>query len=518
MKETNNIDNIDNNNIINNNIDNNEEEKIDNSFSSNSDFFILNDIKDENSKKKQLIQSKIINEKYELKHFEDFCNSRKKVNGNIYLFSLKELELLIQDFVKYHTPHPNSGINGLSGFINNKLCKKIEKSIINDKQIKITITNPKEIKTSFYQQNYTNYEVHTDLTLWKVNRRYSDFIWLRENLIKFYPGIYCPPIPEKKPGPARLEDKFIEKRRLFLTQFINDLARIEIFKSSDVLIDFLSVQDRDRFDRKKEEYNSKKVPILLEDNLSFTGNVNLMEDCDKLDNYFNNIENYLDTQMQIFGEMKTNLNSYYNNINEAYLNLCNVEKNFDLLSKLNKKYSVKEGISKTYYELWKFFKNYKSIQYEQNDIIKRNIKRFFKYISMESQAFLELIEKRKEYKDNYKDKNSKLLDKKEKLWKDKNLNNWEIENINDSEKLQLFNDKNYAFNRMCTSETKDLNNTFDWLCYLNYTVNDQFKIFINKQSNKFFANIKNFSEEFKNNLNKFVESWSDIVSLVIVKK
>ena len=52
--------------------------------------------------------------------------------------------------------------------------------------------------------------------------------------MKLYPGIYCPPIPDKKAGPARLEDKFIEKRRLFLTQFINDLAKIEIFKASEV--------------------------------------------------------------------------------------------------------------------------------------------------------------------------------------------------------------------------------------------------------------------------------------------
>ena len=104
---------------------------------------------------------------------------------------------------------------------------------------------------------------------------------------------------------------------------------------------------------------------------------------------------------------------------------------------------------------------------------------------MESKAFLELIEKRKESQENYKDKHIKLIDKKEKLWKDKNLNNWEIEDMNENEKLQLFNDKNYAMNRMCTSETKDVNNSFDMLCYMNYTVNEQFKIYINKQNINF---------------------------------
>ena len=497
----------------------NNEEKIDNSFSSNSDFFLLEEQSDkDNQKKKKLIQTEIINKNYEIKHFQDFCNSRKQINGNIYLISYEELKSLIEEFLKYHTPHPKGAANNISQFVNNKPCKKIEKSLINDKVIKISITNPIEIKTSFYQQNYTCYEVYTDLTLWKVNRRYSDFIWLRDTLMKLYPGIYCPPIPEKKAGPARLEEKFIEKRRIFLTQFINDLAKKEIFKSSEVLIDFLSIQDRNRFERRKENYNSMNAPTLLEDNLTFSGNAYLMEDSKKLDNYYNNIGKYLEMQTQILDEMKYNLNSYYTNINQAYLNLSDIEKGFNLLDKLNKQYSIKEEISKSYYEFWRFFKNWKSIQYEENEIIKKYVKRFFKYISMESKSFLELITKRKEYKDNYIDKSIKLNDKKEKLWKSKNINDWEIEEINENEKLLLFNDKKYALDHMCTSETKNVNNVYDMLCYLNNTINEEFKTFINIQSKKFIINIKEFSEEFKNNLNKAIDSWSQIASLGITKK
>ena len=504
-------------NEINNNEISNNEIKLDNSFSSNSDFYLLdNSYNKEIQKKKDLIQTEIIDKKYEYKHFEDFCNSRKHVNGNIYLFSYEELKSLIDDFVKYHTPHPNQGSND-SQFINRKQCKKIEKTDFNGKKFKITISNPKEIKTSFYQQNYTCYEINTDPLLWKVLRRYSDFIWLRETLMKLYPGIYCPPIPEKKAGPARLEDKFIEKRRLFLTQFINDLCKNEIFKSSDALNDFLSIQDRNRFEKIKDIYNSKTAPVLLEDNFSFTGYVNLMEDSKKLDNYFNNIEKYLEMQSQIIEDMKENLKSYYTNINQAYLNMCDIEKNLNLLNKLNMQYSVKEEISKTYEEFWKFFKNWKSIQYEENDIIKRHIKRFFKYISMESIAFVELITKRKEYKNNYLDKSIKLNDKKEKFWKDKNINNWEIENIKESEKLLLFNDKKYAFDRMCSSESKNISNLYDMVCYLNYTINEEFKTFINIQRKKFIINVKEFCEEFKNNLNKAVESWSQIASLGFTK-
>ena len=115
------------------------------------------------------------------------------------------------------------------------------------------------------------------------------------------------------------------------------------------------------------------------------------------------------------------------------------------------------------------------------------------------------------------DKSLKLNEKKEKLWKDKNLKNWEIENINENEKLLLFNDKEYAFDKMCSSETKSVNNLHDMICYLNYTINEEFKNFINIQSKKFIVNIKDFSEEFKDNLNKAVESWSQIASLSFTK-
>ena len=501
------IDNEENNNIINEN---------NSSLSSTSDYFLLEDKNDkEITKKKELIQSEIINKNYDFKHFQDFCNSRQQVNGNVYLFSYDNLKSLISDFVKYHTPHPKSG--GNSNFVNNKPCRLIEKSVINDRIIKISITNPKEVQTSFYQQNYTSYDVATDLTLWKVSRRYSDFIWLRETLMKLYPGIYCPPLPEKKPGPARLEEKFIEKRKLFLTKFINDLVKNEIFKSSEVLIDFLSIQDRNRFETRKEIYNSKKPPVLLEENFSFTGNANLMEDSKKIDNYFNNIQKYFETQALILDEMKNNLNLYYTNINQAYLNLFDIEKGFNLLNKLNNQYSVKEEISKTYNEFCKFFKNWKSIQYEENQIVKKYVKRFFKYVSMESKAFIELITKRKEFKNDYLNKSIKLNDKKERLWKDKNLNKWEIEEINENEKLMLMNDKQFALEKMCTSETNNIKDSYDMLCYLNYTINEEFKHFINTQSKKFIINIKNFTEEFKNNLNKAVESWSQIASLIITK-
>jgi hypothetical protein len=37
-----------------------------------------------------------------------------------------------------------------------------------------------------------------DLGTFEIRRRYNDFFYFRESLAKKWPGVYIPPIPEKK--------------------------------------------------------------------------------------------------------------------------------------------------------------------------------------------------------------------------------------------------------------------------------------------------------------------------------
>jgi hypothetical protein len=76
------------------------------------------------------------------------------------------------------------------------------------------------------------------------------------------------------------------------------------------------------------------------------------------------------------------------------MNLEEVQKDFNLLSMLNKKFINKEDIIKSYNILELFFKNWKRILFNQNEIIKDNIRDFFKYINMETLSFDELINER----------------------------------------------------------------------------------------------------------------------------
>ena len=264
--------------------------------------------------KRNLLQKEIIEGNYNKEQFIDYCLALKPYGDDISQWTYEELKSTVNSFISYHKQEElkekqeeqmknqfqlqnNQMENQINNFFeennntNNILenniniskeyslnCRKIEKSPLNDKKVTITIQNPKAIETSIFQSNYIIYEIITDVTQWQVTRRYSDFDWLRQTLKKIHPGLYVPPLPQKRIGSRRFENDFVAKRMKYLNKFLNDLVQSEIFKASEVLISFLSVGDREQFEYKKKSFDSIKSPEYIEDYYSLDGKINLLED------------------------------------------------------------------------------------------------------------------------------------------------------------------------------------------------------------------------------------------------
>ena len=306
------------------------------------------------------------------------------------------------------------------------LCKKSEKTVLNDKEVKVIIQNPKTTEKSLLASQYTVYEVCTESMHWIVHRRYSDFDWLRTILSKFFPRIVIPPIPGKKVGNRRFEEDFIEKRMKFLQLFIDDLMKNEELKSSEALYAFLSFSDRVQFDRKIKELNNIVPSQYCEDIKTITGKLTVLYD-DYNESYYTNVNNFYKLQYQILLRLNYNMKNFYRNMTMACMNLEEVYKDFETLNILNEKVMMNEKITKTYEELSIFFKNWKRILFNENEIIKENIKDFFKYQKMEALSFIELIDSRELIRQKYAAEKAKLDAKKEKLYKIMDFNKWEIE-------------------------------------------------------------------------------------------
>ena len=83
----------------------------------------------------------------------------------------------------------------------------------------------------------------------------------------------------------------------FLNKFINSVCENEIFKTSEPLISFLSLQDRTQFEAKMKEINSFSPSNFIEDIKNFEGVVKLIEDNNN--QYYKNISSYFQLQNQV---------------------------------------------------------------------------------------------------------------------------------------------------------------------------------------------------------------------------
>lgn len=101
-----------------------------------------------------------------------------------------------------------------------------------------------------------------------VVRRYSDFDWLQEVLLKRYPFRMIPELPPKKIRTSQnLDPTFLKKRQHGLYNFINLIMKHPILKEDDLVLTFLTVptdlstwrkQLNNRFDT-VDEFQHKKI-------------------------------------------------------------------------------------------------------------------------------------------------------------------------------------------------------------------------------------------------------------------
>ena len=210
----------------------------------------------------------------------------------------------------------------------------------------------------------------------------------------------------------------------FLNKFLNNLVTIEEFKASYILISFLSMTDRTLFEYKmKEANNPLPSQLYIEEIKTLSGKVKIFIDNSLNDQYFGNIQNYFKLQNQLLEKLNEDLKFFYKMINPAVTNLENVQKDFEFLHLLNSQVHRKEDIVKSYEQFGFFFKNWKNVIFNLNDIIIKRVKYFFKYVRMEGEAYLELFTKREEIQNKFLSDSKKIQAKKDKLWAQMDISN-----------------------------------------------------------------------------------------------
>ena len=396
-------------------------------------------------------------------------------------------------------------------------CQIIEKTKLNNVEIKVIISNPRKINDSFVKNSYLLYDVTTPKFNWFVNRRYSDFVWLREALCSLFPTSFLPQLPKKKMGNRRFEEDFIEKRLKGLQFFLDEILKNELLKSADPLITFLSCGERGFFEQQMKIITPKMINV---DSIigikSFTGKV-VVADLENeyfINNasYFNNVENFFNLQSELISNIKDNLNNYNIHMVEACKHLEEIENGFSKLSQYYSKANLAKDICNVFEQYQIFFKNWKRIHINQTSIIRAKLNDYFKYLKNNGLSLIELIERQNEVQKDYQKVKEDLLNKKEGYWKKMDITKWEMNPMEQIDSALLFRDKNYAFSKMCFQETMNLNNKGNLLGYYfsNNIIN--LKNMLEKIEKYSIDNLVSFSKEIEPSVTDVINVWSKLAS------
>ena len=452
------------------------------------------------------INDNIISKGYTQSFFLDYIHtfsSQKDIKD----WTIDELTNTLPDF---YIKTPNN-------YIKEYQCIKLNPTVITNKVLKVELKNPRTIQKSLFETSYVFYELETKEFNWLVNRRYSDFIWLKECLEVLFPGEYVPKLPKKKSGNKRFEENFIEKRMKRLQQFLDELLLNENFKSSEVVVKFLSLSDRVMFEHEMSIDNPDNVSISrTKEMMNVTGTVKVLnidsENYVSFANRFNSINSYLKENQKDLSSLYKEFKDLEDNLLCAVTNLNNINEILLHLSSMNQKAGLGNHIDQFYDQYAHYFRNWGRIMQKEIDSLKGTTQQYCKDFINKGEIYLSLFKKQEDLINDYNDKKSELLKKKERLWNEKNTMKWEMISDYSIDPVKLLQDRNYAFEKMCYQNTIDVNDMCLQLGYFFNANNEHFFDFKTKFTNDLKVSINKFSEEFGNAISDELEIWTTMKS------
>jgi len=354
-------------------------------------------------------------------------------------------------------------------------CKLMETTEFREhKDIKIEIKDPKKLETKLFSGKSVNYSVITQPFNYIVERKYSDFNWLRETLFNLYNNILIPKMSYKgKVTKDKHDDNFIKKRMRFLERFINYIIKDETIKTSQILYDFLTIKNYEEFINKKRQYEKIKIFnfIDIKDRKSLNGELNIKINKEK-EIYLENIRDNTIYNSNLFKKLNNNFKSLNDEFSLVIRRLEIISDIYKQIYEVSNKYLDLKIIKESYSQMEIMFKNLGNNFNKIKSFINSEIKQYFKFIGNNYICLNEMIQNVEISKNNYIKLSKHLINKKNEIYK---------------------KDKSLPKNKILPQETKNsIKNKMIYGFYLNEIIKEYEKIrkinsYFNKRKICFFC-------------------------------
>ena len=367
------------------------------------------------------------------------------IKNNLFVDNSKKL-----DQINYGLETPNS-----------LECRPIDKTDLSShEELYIKIGFPEKIDGGFFGRDSVSFTVTAIPMGFVVKRNYFDFEWLKDILIKLYSSNFIPSLPQmfmyqKKSN----EDIFFKKCNRYLEKFMNYLITDPIIKNSQILYDFLCVEDQNVFKKKQKEYENTTPNNDIQNNQSINGkiDINITQENEKK---YGLIKSYCYDHQKLFKQIHYNLSSIEEDFDSITKKLNESSLLWEKLINLNTKYHKDNNYEKEIYSQMKnMFNIIEKFFKKENDLLKMDIKEYFNFFSNNINNCELIFKKADEYKRIYSKEEKDLISLKNELFNKKNMGSSEDKNV-DLSKLLPRN----------TESTLEMKKNYGY--YLNRSINE----------------------------------------------
>ena len=411
----------------------------------------------------------------------------------------------IYDLDKFSKDHPEGSITIREEY---GKCAISEFSIFSNKDnITVKVSNPEKVNGGIFSKSFISYTIETIPFNLKTKKRYSDFLWLRNTLSLMYSNCIIPPLC-KKNYIDRFSEELINKRMRSIEKFINGLLIHPLIKNSQILYDFLSVENESDFYKKKKKYGKITGPTHIGEIKTLEGDIKISISKQK-EMYLKNIQD----NCFINEDLLQKITKAYKSLMILMTQSCDKMKEISALWKSVFEKSVKymdvRNTSQTYDILSKVMSQWAEAQKKQIEICNIHVREYFRYIKNEYHSMHDMGDIVDSNKSVYNKALDKLNNTKENLYKQQDLTQWGLSQSDMENKMALLKNKDLAFSKMLPKDTKRVSMFKAFYGgYLNSIISEYERLrFLNAKRHK--DNITIYIRKFSDCITEFHVSLAD---------
>ncbi len=389
---------------------------------------------------------------------------------------------------------------------NNLQCCTIEKTPIRKiNELKIEVKNPKIEKGGIFSFSYSTYIVCTPALNFEVIRRHDDFIWLYNILKNHFVNCIVPPIVKKK---DIVDENKMKKKLYFLEQFLNDIAKHPILRNCEYFYSFLAIKDEKDFTKAKNEYDKNQIFTNIDKFKTVNGEIKVTFTDDD-EQFYKNISSKLNYQETIYDKLLYHFKILLMDINLVSEKMNEIANIWNELFKQKEEYYETKFASEIYSSYNIIMNQWIELQNSNSELIKKSLKRFYRYIKESYECFKPLSLVVEKNKKNYYKKKDKLSYEKERYYAKLNRNEKDKEDNGDNLDIDEL-----QFNKIMINDINKLNEAKrDYGCYLNI-YNYEYVRIIDLNDVKLKKNIGDFIKELSLQLSNFISKLNEQLSII----